>query len=401
MIKRISILAVMFALTACGGGGGGSSSSPTDGTGVTAPVSVDDAHLKAIHADYAADRSITGAGVTVAVIDSGVNANHIEFGGKTLNQHSASFVSPINYYSAQQITDMGISGNDYSDAIQTGAQEDVYGHGTHVTSMVWGENVGVAPGADLLMLDVYPQYSPDVYAAKGLIADLRGYGVSFANVSMTGVDYYESSSRLDERPVFAPLDTDDIGWIVAGGNAALDMTEVFVTNPIDCGTLTSQQRDNTPVCSFVYDATVEKLLVKDTTLKDNVIWVGAIDDATNAISTFKLANGTVAGSNTPGSDPEIQARWISAPGSDITGPFFGNNSEYFQLSGTSQAAPLVTGAAALVKSKFPSLSNAAVLQILLDTADKSFAGYDATLYGQGILDVAAALQINPVDYSTL
>jgi hypothetical protein len=61
----------------------------------------------------------------------------------------------------------------------------------------------------------------------------------------------------------------------------------------------------------------------------------------------------------------------------------------------------VTGAAALVKGQFPTLSNAAVLQILLDTADSSFDGYDAAIHGQGMLDIEAALNINPTDYEIL
>lgn len=55
-------------------------------------------------------------------------------------------------------------------------------------------------------------------------------------------------------------------------------------------------------------------------------------------------------------------------------------------------------AAGAVKSKFTSLSSAAVLQILLDTADRSFNGYNPADHGMGILNVEAALNVNPVDY---
>lgn len=395
-MKR-SIFAVSFSLglAACGGGGGGSVEVPeTPGDGI-----VEADHLSAINADYAANLSITGAGVTVAVIDSGVNVAHEEFAGKTLNQNSGSFSDPASVYTQQEIEDMNLSGNDFNDAIRTGAQDDAQGHGTHVTSQVWGENVGVAPGADLLMLDVYEQLSPNSVAAKGLIEDLSGWGVDFANASLTGVDYYENSEFRDERPTFAPLEQNDIGWIVAAGNFGLDMTEVFVTNPIDCGALTQEQRDASQVCTFIFDATTADLLVKDAGLSNLTLWVGAVDDETFEISEFTLAGGVPSSSNVPGTDPEIQARWISAPGTLISGPFFDNNTDYINVSGTSQAAPMVTGAAALVKSQFPTLSNAAVLQILLDTADSSFAGYDVTQHGQGVLDIEAALQINPADYT--
>jgi subtilisin family serine protease len=380
MKKQILITSLAVALAACGGGGGSDSASSTDP--VPGPVSdaVEANHLKAINADYASDRSITGAGVTVAVLDSGVNVNHDEFAGKTLNQNSASFSTPANP----------------SDTSSTGPQEDVHGHGTHVTGMVWGENVGVAPGADLLMLDIYEEFTPDSSAAKGLIDDLAGYGVDFANASLSGVDYFnvDSELMLDERPVFEPLNAGGIGWIVAAGNFGLDMTELFITNPIDCGPLTQAQRDESLVCEYVFDATIAKLLVKDTTLRDNTLWVGAVDVDTFEISVFQPVNGFATASNVPGGDPEIQARWISAPGQLLTGPLFSDNSSYIRVSGTSQAAPLVTGAAALVRSQFPTLSNEAVLQVLLDTADDTFAGYDVTKHGQGVLDIAAALQVD-------
>ncbi|WP_372997740.1 S8 family serine peptidase [Marinobacter sp.] len=401
-MKR-SIFAVTFSFTlaACGGGGSTDGGDTIDGPVTPGDGAVEADHLGAINADYAANLSITGAGVTVAVIDSGVNVDHQEFAGKTLNQNSASFSDPNSVYTQQEIEDMNLSGNDFNDAIETGPQEDVQGHGTHVTSQIWGENVGVAPGVDLLMLDVYEQFSPNSVTAKGLIEDLSGWGVDFANASLTGVDYYENSSFRDERETFAPLDQNDIGWIVAAGNFGLDMTDVFLTNPVDCGELTQEQRDASSVCTFIFDATTVDLLVKDPSLADNTLWVGAVDPVTFEISQFTLSGGVESSSNIPGSDPEIQSRWISAPGTQINGPFFDNNTDYLRVSGTSQAAPMVTGAAALVKSQFPTLDNAAVLQILLDTADSSFTGYDIAKHGQGVLDIEAALQVNPEDYAAI
>ncbi|WP_171040086.1 S8 family serine peptidase [Marinobacter shengliensis] len=396
MNKSIFLIFGVSLLAACGSGGSSDSEpSPIDNGVVEAD------HLDAINATYAAARSITGAGVTVAVIDSGVNILHDEFAGKTLNANSASFSSPASYYTAQEIEDMNLEGRDLIDAIETGPQEDVQGHGTHVTGQVWGENVGVAPGVDLIMLDVYEQFTPDSVTAKGLIEDLPGFGVDFANASLTGVDYYENSAFLDERPIFEPLDANNIGWIVAAGNFGVDMTDTFVTNPVDCGTLTQEQRDANLSCRFVFNANDVDLLVKDRTLADNFLWVGAVDDETFEVSEFTIAGDIQAGSNVPGNDPDIQARWISAPGTLVNGPFFDNADEYLSVSGTSQAAPLVTGAAALVKSQFPTMSNDKVLQVLLDTADDTFAGYDVTLHGQGVLDVEAALKVDPADYDPI
>lgn len=60
----------------------------------------------------------------------------------------------------------------------------------------------------------------------------------------------------------------------------------------------------------------------------------------------------------------------------------------------------VAAAAAKVKSKFPELSNKAVLQVLLDTASKK-SPYYVKAHGQGVLDMAAALAIDPDDYTDI
>ena len=69
------------------------------------------------------------------------------------------------------------------------------------------------------------------------------------------------------------------------------------------------------------------------------------------------------------------------------------------VSGTSFAAPQVSGAVALLKQAFPTLTGAQMVDLLLRTArDAGSAGTDTT-YGRGILDIAAAFQ--PQGTSTL
>ena len=61
------------------------------------------------------------------------------------------------------------------------------------------------------------------------------------------------------------------------------------------------------------------------------------------------------------------------------------------VSGTSFAAPRITGAAALVMQKYPNLTAGEVKTVLLDSADTNFASYSLETHGRGILDVGAAL----------
>ncbi|MFI7541626.1 S8 family serine peptidase [Actinoplanes sp. NPDC049599] len=83
---------------------------------------------------------------------------------------------------------------------------------------------------------------------------------------------------------------------------------------------------------------------------------------------------------------------LVAPGIDI--PVVGGklDSEYRTVEGTSASTAIVSGAAALVRSKYPELSAAEVVKILESTAsDKGPAGRDDT-YGYGELNILAALK---------
>ena len=402
-MNKILIPALAVALTACGGGSGGSDASNNDNV-VQSPVAFSTGHLKAINADYARDRSIEGAGVTVAVIDDGVNITHDEFAGKTLNQNSAHYKPSLDFYTFDERQQMGITGLGVFDPNIAGDQEDGTGHGTDVASMVFGENVGVAPDVDLVALDVQDRANPSSVGAWGLIQRLGGLGVDFANVSMTGVDSFEQSSFRDAQPLFDPLAANDIGWIVAGGNFGNDQTEFWVTSQLDCSTVAFDDRTDKQklACRKLFDRENYTPIAKIPALADNLILVGAIDRGTMKPSVYpRIFNGIDGGSATPGTDTDFQDRWIVAPGSAVSTASYTNDSGYRTVGGTSFAAPQVTGAAALVKGQFPTLSNAAVLQILLDTADSSFDGYDAAIHGQGMLDIEAALNIDPTDYEIL
>lgn len=75
-------------------------------------------------------------------------------------------------------------------------------------------------------------------------------------------------------------------------------------------------------------------------------------------------------------------------------PFPGNSASYFQLSGTSMAAPVVSGAAALLLEKYPSLTPDTIKARLMLSADKWADPQgiaNPCTYGAGYLNIPAAI----------
>jgi serine protease AprX len=70
---------------------------------------------------------------------------------------------------------------------------------------------------------------------------------------------------------------------------------------------------------------------------------------------------------------------------------------YFRMSGTSMAAPIVSGAAALLLESEPHLTPDQVKYRLMATANQNWPGYDEQQAGAGMLDIWAALQSNTTE----
>lgn len=97
-------------------------------------------------------------------------------------------------------------------------------------------------------------------------------------------------------------------------------------------------------------------LQKDATIMQNMIWV------TNITSYGELADS----SSYPGE--EFKDHTISALGTDVE--VINNNESFKRFTGTSLAAPIVTGVAALLKGAFPAFNPFDLKTCLLESADK-------------------------------
>ncbi|MDP3655571.1 MAG: S8 family peptidase [Brevundimonas sp.] len=109
----------------------------------------------------------------------------------------------------------------------------------------------------------------------------------------------------------------------------------------------------------------------------SIIVVGA-HNAANQMADFSNRAGVSA------------AAYLSAPGVDIITACDGTSC--WRVNGTSFSAPAVAGALALLLDAFPNLSGRDAVQILLTTArDAGAAGVD-DVFGRGLLDIAQAFQ---------
>ena len=132
-----------------------------------------------------------------------------------------------------------------------------------------------------------------------------------------------------------------------------------------------------------------------------VITVGAMDDkGTGTIADDLLASFSAYGTSENGSvKPDLVA-----PGTNIIARLVNQNmglaaahpankvgTQYFRMSGTSMAAPMVSGAVALLLQDEPGLTPDQVKYRLMATANKSWGGYDAKKNGAGYLDIYAAV----------
>ena len=353
----------------------------------------DEYTVGATGADIAlAQYGLSGAGVTVAVLDSGIQPGRADFGGRVA-------------------ASVDFTGGD-------GSGDDGCGHGTHIAGIIAGNGTastgpaffrtfyGIAGQAGLVnvrVLDGTGQGSvSSVIAGLGwAVAHKRDYGIGVINLSLghpVGESYTTDPLCLAVEAAWKS------GIVVVcaagnGGRARASASGAALWDNEGWGTAygSIQSPGNDP----------------------DVITVGAMksvdgvraDDAVATYSSrgpsrldFVLKPDLVA--------PGNRIISVNANGSFLDTHFGAINSvglseystltavsadTYLRLSGTSMAAPVVAGAAALLLQSDPTLSPDTVKARLMASANKTGYGFwglgdiDPCTYGAGYLDIPAAL----------
>ncbi|MBI1686891.1 S8 family peptidase [Caulobacter hibisci] len=342
-------------VTGCGGGGGGS---PT--TGVTTPVtppappppppppppSVTSAEytrswgLAAIHANTAYDAGYTGSGVTVAVIDTGVDSTQADLLGRI---SSAS-------------TDIVTGRNELANPSDR--------HGARVAGVIASNfngtgTIGVAYGSTILSIR--------------------------ADTASTDPDCAEcifGSANLARSIDYAVANGAKVINLSLGGETTLGTTfEAALARATAAGVVVAVAAGNEGEA----DPTWPARYAVDSRYQGSLLAVGALTQS-GTLASFSNKAGVAANG------------YIVAPGEQVVTDCDAAGS-CWRISGTSFAAPHVAGALALLLQAFPNISGRDAVSILLRTAaDLGTSGTDST-YGRGSLDLTRAFL--PVGTSSL
>lgn len=291
-----------------------------------------------------------GEGVTVAIIDTGINYNHEDFWDESglhtnISSLSASFELGYSSVATKTVAQHGLS-----------VIMDNDGHGTAVAGTVAAlynniGTVGVSPKVTLMILRT-DLYFDEIRAAINYAAD---NGADVINMSL-GV--YKTTFK------------DKWGEVHTGVSNADTYFSSALNYAYNKGVALIAAAGNEYTDQASYPASYS-----------NVIGVGALEKNSGTArawySNSGLSNVTLVapgGVYVPEYDPEYPA-----------------NNSYDDTIGTSFAAPVVASAVALYKQKFPNATPATITNALIDSAyDIGTPGRDS-IFGYGRLDIDAFL----------
>jgi len=403
IFKILAILSLPLLLNACGGGGGGgggssgSSSSAVDTTCTTSTSSFCTAEfnnqygLVTTKAYEAYDDGYDGDGIKVAVLDGGFDTSHADLDANIIT---------------------GYDEEDDDNTPNAGSHNATMGgHGTHVAGIIAAEKngtgmQGIAYNASIMPIKIFQDSgtfvtgginnSIDYATDNGAIALNNSWGTSRAvNATCSGVSCYvvvpaESTTggfTAAERTAWASVASDNNVVVFAAGNNGMNSVngQVKAYRSSDDAYITSYDAqvvvDALSAVSYVNRSTQEAQYgVNASAVAENWLNVVALDN-TNTIASYSNACGNT------------KAYCIAAPGSSIysTVPTALKSSGYDTYNGTSMAAPHVSGAIAVMKEKWPNLTGAQIVDLIIGSAtDLGASGVDE-VYGVGMLNMAGAM----------
>jgi subtilisin family serine protease len=309
-------------------------------------------HLPLIEADKAWDDGVTGAGVRVAVLDTGIWYYHADL------DHNIDFASSATFVPGT--TDF----------------LDDNGHGTHVAGIIAAEDnafgsIGVAPDATLIAVKVLDQYGSGAWSwiLSGIVhavyedADIINMSLR-SYIKKSGTPYY--SSRYASQLLATMNKT--LNWaasqdalvVVGAGNELTNLNHIwdYAIIPTEVGN-----------CIAVSATGPTDLPAYYTNFGSSVVWVAAPGGDYNIDYPFGGVFSTYY--DPPGLPP---------------GPHY-----YTFMQGTSMASPCAAGVAALIISKYGPMSIGKLKNILANSAEDLGKPGKDDYYGRGRVNAYKAV----------
>jgi serine protease AprX len=320
----------------------------------------------------------SGAGIGVAVIDSGITAYHddLTYNGSSslvrtlLGQRTSVFVDFVN---------------------ERGTRYDDNGHGTHVAGIIAGNGydslgarAGIAPAAHLIGLKVLDQngrgvISNVIAALEWVVANKSAHNIRVANLSVGAA--VTESYRTDPLTLAAKQAV-DAGVVVVtaagnlGRNAAGQPQYGAITAPGNAPWVLT-------VGAFSHEGTVSR--------GDDVMAMYS-SRGPSAINYEAKPDVVAPGTGIVSLADPTSLMYATKTNLLLKGSLFSAYKPYLSLTGTSMAAPVVSGTVALMIEANPTLTPNMVKAIIQYTAQE-YAGYDALTQGAGFLNTKGAVQL--------
>jgi type VII secretion-associated serine protease mycosin len=278
-----------------------------------------------------------GGGVTVAVIDSGVNPDISDLAGSV------------------------VTGPDYTGVSTKPSNPDWGVHGTWMASLIAGHGhdggdsgvIGVAPRSTILSIRVIPDRADPHYGRYS-----REQEPDIQNSLAEGIDYaVRHGAKVISMSIGYSAPNGAVKQALAG---AYSRGVVVVASAGNSGAQGGTSDAGQAPESFPADY-------------PGVISVGAVN-----------MDGAVAGFSSDNLSVQVTAPGVSVPAQ-------GRDGQYWWVSGTSPACALVAGVAALIKSEYPDLAPRLVVSALTSTTTNRPPGSYNSKVGFGIVDADAAL----------
>ena len=327
-------------------------------------------NIQQVNADQVWQQGNMGQGVVIAVIDSGVNYNHVDIadhlwdGGEAFPHHGYDVV------------------NDDDDPM------DDLGHGTHCAGTVCGDGTawlatGVAPEATLMCIKSVREdgFGGAVNIVRGMEWAVE-HGCDAISMSLGIAKAETVDKELFRHACEAILDAGVVAVVCTGNEGSAVLQNVYpvpnnVRVPASCPPpyLDPDQMENPGSLSCV-------------------MAIGAVDEIDTA--AYFTSQGPVTWQDTWFGDYAYEPGIglirpdVCAPGVMIWSLKYDTNNDYDYMSGTSQATPCVAGIVALMLHENPELTPAAICQILEETALK-LTPTKSNVTGIGRVDALAAV----------